>query len=744
MTHPSRSGRRWPVSVLFVIAACSGGGGTVQVDPPSAIATPRATFALGDASAANLATLAITFHSLSLSGPGGSVAIVDAASDAPVTIDALAYVGSAAPFAGRALPAGEYDHLSFEITVAAVDQAQQPVTVHPLFDDTLSYEHIATDFPLGPRSFTVAAPADENQPFLFLHVDAEGSVTNGPTNDSIRFSPEIFLSTWIPMELAGTVGEVDATGGVFTLVDAKGATFRVQPTDCTAFVLGVDAGQSGTSRTDLFNGLQAGAVLQMDGFLGRDPGCDDAAQRAPFYHPRRIRGEFAAQGTTEVTGFVTGVAGTVVDLQVIAARDLTTAQGTTSMELQPGHVVHVECATAGLFAAGGQETDLTGSPGRLQRGEVLAALVREITAVGPQEHDATGIVANAQRVRISGMLGAVTADAMTIAGAGAKKDGGGPFPATVHFGDGSFEFGGDVVVERAVGSYVHVGPLAGWTLDQVVDANYDNQLALPDQPDGQQLGNPGNCGDENDADLDIDAATLVAFVDHRSDASDVWVVHELDVAVSADATQKYVAWYSGTPACTLPSNGSWNNNACIATSGLHRDRIVLGNSSAPGWVNLAQSGAGRFGTAVLNAGARVPGATVPSGSDTAGWDDVNRYLLVGLDFDGDMYPFDAIPDSCVGLSELAWLDLSQAQFTFFQTDTNTGNVDFRYLTTYDEFKAAVIALQDAQQGSCGPGTHRNSGFDFTGVIDKASLGSSSVPVIRCVSGQVFDGGCVPN
>ncbi|MFT4541546.1 MAG: hypothetical protein ACI841_002200 [Planctomycetota bacterium] len=126
---------------------------------------------------------------------------------------------------------------------------------------------------------------------------------------------------------------------------------------------------------------------------------------------------------------------------------------------------------------------------------------------------------------------------------------------------------------------------------------------------------------------------------------------------------------------------------------------------------------------------------------------MNELLLLGIDFDSDMYLFDDAADSCVVISERVRVDLSRAQFMSFSIDEDTEEVDFRYLNTFEDFKKTVIEMPDASGGSCGSGFHQNSGFAFNGLLDKESfvLGDGEtaiVPVIRCVSGKVFDGVCV--
>ncbi|MCK6446142.1 MAG: hypothetical protein L6Q99_07085 [Planctomycetes bacterium] len=757
MTRPSfrasRVARVLAAGAACVLATCGGGGSGGGGSHSSSLGRNAATVALGDVSADQLSELAITFHELALVGPGGPAYLIQDGVDAPVTIDALSYEGTAAPIASRELAAGDYDTLSFKLTITAKDLTSLDVPVYPLFDPTgASYSEIATTFPLGPlNSFSIAEPAAENQPLLFMHVDVANSVADGEVPGSIVVGPRIFLSTRIPMALSGTVTEIDAANELFALEDALGSSYVVEPTDCTSFVAGFDVSKAGVGSAIVLSNLSVGDTLQMEGMLGVDPGCADVGQSSVRYHPHLVRAAFTGVGMALVNGIVqsvdTGGGTPVVTLLVERVTDVATGQPVMT---GPGDVFAADFDACLLFTGLGEVHDLTGAADRLQPGEVLGVGVENFAPSGVGTYGGTPRCGFLQVVNLAGMIGAVDDLGLTLLASGTKKQTGDPHPAQAWLpGVGgpatAVALGTDIDVVVGSGSQVFVGPLSGWALTQLVDPFFDNQLSGPDGLDGQSLGAP--CGAATQVDSDIDVGTLCAFVDHQSDGDDVWTIQRLDVNVSSDATQKYVSWEAGTPACTLPVNNAWNNNPCIAVDSKHREAAVLGDSNDPNWHNYAQTGAGAFGTSILNAGALVPGATVPPGSDTAGWDDVDERVLLGIDFDGDMYPFDDYADSCTGLEERVWVDLSQAVFFYFSKDSGTGDVDLQYLASYADFKSKVIALQAAQQAqSCGVGFHENAGFGFAGVIDKNSVeslvGGAIVPVVHAIDGRVFNGGCV--
>ena len=739
-------------TLLLATLGCGGSGGG-RSDSGVNLARSEATVALGDAGYADLASLWITIHAMSLSGPDSTGVLVAEDVDEPIVIDALAYQGTAAPLPGVQLPAGSYDEMSFKLSISAQDADGNPVRVFPIYDPEGSeYSEIETSFALNEmNAFTVSEPAEDNQPLLFLHIDVESSIEAGAFSDSVTIAPALFLSTRVAMSIQGEVSAIDAKRGFFAVEDAEGATFVVQPTDCTTTILGFDAGTAGVSSDVIFDNIAVGDRLSMDGVLGIDPGCDDADQRASFFHPRKIKGELMLDGMVAIEGIVSGVtvagAQQNVELLVLSSTHLGRTNGGDPGPANEGDSFEADFASTILMAPHGELHDLTGSADRLQIGEIMTVAVADLLAGDPGAFSGTARLAFLRPGFLSGMLTSVEADALVIDADGIKKGSGADWPARAfdeyRVGAPSVELGGDTTVLTSSASRVLVGPLDGWRLTQVLDPDYDNQLRGPEGPDSQNMG--GSCQAEEDTDIDIDAGGLRAFVNHATNGDDDWTVDRLLVSLSSDATQKYVAWYPGTPACSLPDNDSWMNNDCIADEAKHRERIVLG--SGGDWVNYGQSGAGNFGTSILNAGARVPDAVLPDDSTVAGWDDVNQLLLLGIDFDSDMYPFDDAADSCVGISERVWVDLSQAQFMYFSIDDETDAVDFRYLTTYADFKATVIALQEASGGSCEAGFHQNAGFAFTGLLDKESfvLGAGEteiVPIIRCISGKVFDGGCV--
>ncbi|MBK7875138.1 MAG: hypothetical protein IPJ77_05220 [Planctomycetes bacterium] len=731
--------------------ACGGGGSSSG----SGIQTPAATVALGDTGASDLSELSITFLELGVSGPGVTAYVIQEGVDDPVTVNALDYQDTAATLGKKLFGAGSYDTLFFKVTMTAKDLAEVDVPVYPMFDPNGStYSAVETVFPLGPNEFTVADPAEDNQPFLFLHIDVANSVTAGATDGTIVVAPQIFLSTRITMEFDATVTQIDAANGVLEVEDAKGSLYVVQPTTCTMFVGGFDATTSGVGASALFDNVSVGDVLNLSGTLGTDPGCDDPEQKSTFFHPRFVRGEFTTTGITVVNGLVesvvVGVDSTEVTLLVSSSANASTGA--------PGDVAAGEHFTADftstlLYTGHGEVQDLTGHADRLQPGERIGLGVEDLIESAPGDFTGTARLGFLEVSSLCGMVKAVDDEHLVLDGTGTKKDSGDAFAAAAFVagpGPGPAQqvaLGADTDVVVGTGTEIKVGPKTGWTLTQVVDPWYDNQLQGPTH-DGMGLGF-APCPDNTGIDFDIDVGPLSAFVDHRADASNVWTVHRLQVEVASDATQKYVSWEAGVPACSTPVNNAHLNNPCIATDSKHRQSLVLGDTLDPNWVNFAQTGAGAFGTSILNAGARVPGATIPTGSDTAGWDDVNERVLLGIDFDGDMYPFDDATDSCANVHEVVWVDLSQAQFFYFNRDPITEAVDMQYLNTYADFKAKVIQLQDDQQSNaCGSGFHENAGFGFTGLIDKTSFieGASTTitPVIRAIDGRVFNGGCVPN
>ncbi|MCC7011864.1 MAG: hypothetical protein IT454_04805 [Planctomycetes bacterium] len=739
----------------LLVSACGGGGGGDDGGSNTSdfLRNPAATVALGDVGASDLSELDITFLELALIGSGGATYLIEEGVDAPVTIDALAYQGTAAPIASRPIAAGSYDTLSFKLTITAKDLSQADVPVYPLFDPAGSlYTGVETTFPLGAlNSFTVAEPADENQPYLFLHIDVANSVASGVVTDSITVGPRIFLSTRTPMALAGTITEIDATEGVFAVEDDKGTAYVVEPTDCTSFVAGFDQSSAGIGSQIAFANLDVGTSVVMDGVLGVDPGCDDLEQNAVRYHPHFLRTEFDTTGIAVVNGIVASVdTGGGPTLITLAVQSVIDAGTNTPIATNPGDTFSGDFTQCLVFTGLGEVRDLTGAAERLQPGEAIGVGVESFASAGAGQWSGTPRCGFLQTSSLGGMVGLVDDTQLVLLDAGVLKSDGSPYPPQAFLASlggpaTTVTISGDVTVAVGAGSEVFVGPQSGWQLTQVVDAYFDNQLTGPQGYDGQQLSGP--CGDSAQIDLDIDVGALTAFVDHSSGGANTWTIRRLEIYVSSDATQKYVSWESGTPACTLPSNNAWNNAPCIASNSLHRERAQLGDSLEVNWANYAQSGAGAFGTSILNAGALVPGATVPPGSDTAGWDDLNERVLLGIDFDGDMYPFDDFADSCTGIEELAWVDISQAIFFYFSVDPLTSAVDMQYLSSYADFKSKVIDLQAAQQAlSCGVGFHQNVGFGFSGVIDKNSIdtlvGGEVIPVIRAIDGRVFNGGCV--
>lgn len=754
MSHLTPRRIAFPWLLALAAAACGGGGSDSGTGGTSGNwSRPAATVAMGDVSADQLSELAITFHELALLGPGGVTYLIEDGVDAPVTIDALSYEGTAAPIASRELAAGDYDTLSFQLTITAKDLTNADVPVYPLFDPLGSlYVEVATTFPLGAlNSFSVAEPAADNQPYLFLHIDVANSVSDGEVAGSITVGPRIFLSTRTPMALTGTVTEVDATAGLLAVDDGKGASYVVEPTDCTSFVAGFDSSKAGVGPSILFANVAVGDELSMEGMLGIDPGCADPDQKSVRYHPHFVRTAFDTAGIDLVNGIVesvdTGGGTPVVTLTIQRVTEASTGQ---AVPTNPGDTFSADFDACLLFTGLGEVHDLSGAAERLQPGEVLGVGVEGFASDGPNAWTGTPRCGFLQTSNLSGMVSAVDDSGLTLAAAGTKKGSGAAHPASAWLPGNPgpatvVELPTDIDVAVSAGSQIFVGPQSGWSLSQLVDPFFDNQLMGPLGMDNQTLGAP--CGDSTQIDVDIDVGALSAFVDHTTGGANTWTIQRFDVNVASDATQKYVSWESGTSACTLPTNGAWNNNSCIAIDSKHREASVLGDSGDPAWHNYAQTGAGAFGTSILNSGALVPGATIPPGSDTAGWDDVNEMVLLGLDFDGDMYPFDDYADSCTGLEERVWVDVSQAIFFYFSKDAGTGAVDMQYLSSYADFKAKVIALQVAQQSqSCGVGFHENAGFGFSGVIDKNSVesmvGGAIVPIIRAIDGRVFNGGCV--
>ncbi|MBI5364668.1 MAG: DUF4382 domain-containing protein [Planctomycetes bacterium] len=745
-----------PASVLALVlvalpTGCGGGGSSGSLG----LETPQATVALGDTGANDLSELSITFHELGVSGSGVTAYVIQEGVDAPVTVNALDYQGSAATLGKKLIEAGSYDTLFFKVTMTAKDLGEIDVPVYPMFaQDGSTYDAVETVFPLGPNEFTVAAPAEENQPFLFLHIDVAQSVAAGDVDGTIRVAPQIFLSTRIHMDIDATVTQVDAAGGVLEVEDAKGTLYVVQPTTCTMFVGGFDAASSGVGTAVLFDNVAVGDVLHLSGTLGVDPGCDDANQKATFFHPHFVRGEFSTVGITIVNGLVESVSTIGETTQVT----LLVGQSTDASTGGPGAIDSGEHFTADfastlLYTGRGEVQDLTSHADRLQIGERIGVGAENVTETDPGEFSGLPRLGFLEMSNLCGMIEAVDDQQLTLDATGAKKDSGDPFACASFLqspGPGSaplVALAADTDVVVGAGSEIKVGPKSGWTLTQVVDPWYDNQLRGPAH-DGMSFG-IGPCSDSAGIDYDFDAGALTAYVDHRIDGSNAWTINRLQIDVASDATQKYVAWEDGVPACSMPANNAYLNNPCIATSSKHRQALVLGDSFAPNWVNLAQSGAGAFGTSILNAGARIPGAAIPPGSDTPGWDDVNERVLLGIDFDGDMYPFDEATDNCSNVQEVVWVDLSQAQFFYFNRDPITDAIDMQYLNTYADFKAKVIQLQDDQQANaCGPGFHENAGFGFTGLIDKTSFiegaATTIVPVIRAIDGRVFNGGCMPD
>ncbi len=698
--------------------------------------------------------LHVTFHELALLGPGLETLLIEEGVDAPVTIDALSYEGSAAPIASRPIAAGDYDALRFKLSITARDGLDVDVPVYTLFDpENTLYQEIETSFPLGANAFSVAAPAEDNQPYLFLHIDVQNSLGAGVINDTVTIGPRIFLSTRTFMPLEGVVTAIESNSGLFEVEDANGALFVVEPTDCTNFVSGFDSAKAGIGAQIVFANLSVGDAVSMSGVLGLDPGCDDPDQKAVRYHPRMLTAELAATGITLLQGVIqdVSVAGpdTTVEIALQRALDL---GAQTPVMVGPSDVFHAVFTNTLLFTGWGEVQELTGAANRLQIGEAISVGVANFAGDGPNSWTGSALAGFLQPVRLSGMIEAVDDTHLELSMSGVKKGSGAPHPAQAYLQDAmppvrAVDLGANVLVEVDAGTQVFVGPRSGWQLSQVLDAYYDNQLTGPAGYDGQTLGAP--CGDLGQIDVDIDAGVMTAYVNHLLGGGEVWTIERLDVHLSSDATQKYVSWELGTPGCSLPLNNAWLNQPCIVTSLLHREPATLGDTFEVGWSRYAQSGAGAFGTSILNAGALVPGAVVPPGSDTAGWDDVNERVLLGIDFDGDMYPFDDFLDSCTGLEELVWVDLSQAQFFYFSVDSLTQAVDSQYLSGYADFKTKVIALQ-AEQGalSCGPGFHQNVGFGFSGVIDKNSVDTlvlgELIPVIRAIDGRVFNGGCVPD
>jgi hypothetical protein len=743
-------------TLTALLSACGGGGGGSSTPAPvPAFAQPQATLALGDIGADQLSALSITFQELGVSGAGVTSYLIHEGVDAPVTVNALDYQSGAAPIAKHLIAAGNYDTLFFKLTITARDTLDADVPVHPAFDPQGAlYSGVESLFPLGANAFAVTAPAEDDQPFFFLHIDVQKSVNAGDIDGSITIAPRIFLSTSLAMPLDATVTAIHAATGVFEVEDAKLTKYVVQPTTCTTIVAGFGTDQAGVGASAVFANIAVGDALHLEGVLGVDASCSDAAQKAVFYHPHSVRSDLDAAGVHVVHGIVQQVDVALDGTVTVQLRIGSVEQpGGTNLVPPVGQTFAGDFTHTTILAARGEVRDLTDHADRLQVGEVVGVGVANFAAGAGATWSGTPLTAFLGESRVCGMLNDVQADRFTVAGSATKKGAGTSWPACVFWPDLpsgpsgiGVNLGADTTFVTGADSDVRVGPLSGWRLTQVCDAFYDNQLRGPGAEDGQTIS-ADPCALDPDVDLDVDVGALTAYVDHTSAGANTWTIQKLALALSADITQKYTAWFDGVYTCETDTSFAWMNNPCIARDNFHREHITLGGG--PGWHDLGQSGAGVFGTSILNAGSLVPGAETPAGSATAGWDDVQHRVLLGIDFDGDMYPFDAAANSCVGVSERVWVALDSAQFYYFAKDPETGAIDTQYLNTYADFKTKVMALQAAQAANaCDAGFHANVGFGFTGVLDKESLMIPDadllqiVPVIRAIDGSVWNGGCV--